>query len=103
MSNPWKLTNRQRTALALLAICGCRKVVCGCLGIGEAGLSHLVRRACDRMGALTDLQAVLMWDRWEREQIGRLVMPDLGVDERARVNAVLLRKLQRAVTWKKAA
>jgi hypothetical protein len=93
--DPWDLTKRQRAALSLYAACGCRKVVCDRLEIGEAALSYLIRRACERMGAFTDMQAVLMWDRWERDGIGRAEVPPMSAHDRRHANDVLLRNLMK--------
>lgn len=54
--------------MTCLADKGVKKAVAGELGISEGTVKELVGRAKRRIGATTQLAAVIKWDRWERTQ-----------------------------------
>lgn len=69
MSNPWNLPKGQTFALqALVDKAGNRKAAAAFLGLAESTIDEHANRARHKMGARTRFEALIMWDRWVRDQ-----------------------------------
>ena len=66
IETPWSLTKREFELLDGMARTGSMKAAYIEMGIALQTASELMRRAKNRMGARTPLQAVLTFDRWKR-------------------------------------
>lgn len=67
MTNPWNLTKREFEVLALMLQChGAVKIAADRLGISFKTADTFLGRAKRRMGAQTRFDALIEFDRWQR-------------------------------------
>ena len=62
--NPWNLPKGQEQALEALVKAGCEKRAAAELGVSRNTINTHLGRAKQKMGAATQLQAALLWDRF---------------------------------------